>query len=330
MELDEKTKEKIGVIDILDEIGADYDSMGYEYGVKKLTEQLADMKQQGCTRAILRINSPGGSVYEALGLYDMLRSSGLHLRSEVYGLAASAATLVALAADEVLIAPSATWMVHEPVMGMQGSLKELRAQIGAMEKARERVYAIYAEHTGRSVEELEAMLETDHYCTAAEALKEGWVTAVLETPDKEMETPEDDDEAEETPDADPETDTEPAADADDTPENNDEEEKESIVARVLRTVGITPSAKSPMQQSGMSPLVAKLRLQVERERSRRVAAERRTVQAVNMAVSEALASHSVKSDQLPRPLATPKELSKSERQDVLHRDGINALISKLF
>lgn len=162
------------VIELMDGIGS------YGYNLRQWTQAHALVKS--ASSVTLRINSGGGDVIEALAIADAIRTSGQKFTCEVYGLCGSAATLVALACERVLMSPAARWMVHEPVFGVRGAFAEVQAMLETFEKLRTDIFALYATRTGKSPEQLMADHATDRYYTAAEAIAYGWVQGVIGTP----------------------------------------------------------------------------------------------------------------------------------------------------
>ncbi len=139
-------------------------------------EKVEELRAAGCSALLVRINSPGGSVTDALGIVDCITAlrAEMPVRALVCGLCASAATIIACACESVSITPNSTWMVHEPSCTLSGSTAELRAQMQAFEAARAKVYAIYAAATGKTAEQVAADHVTEKYYTAAEAVAYGF------------------------------------------------------------------------------------------------------------------------------------------------------------
>lgn len=160
------------------ELFTDIGSWGYQ--LKDFTAALSGIQSPDVT---LRINSPGGEVIEALAIYDLIKASDKTFTCEVYGLCASAATLVALACGSVKMAANATWMVHEPSFNFGGTLAECDNLRETMSTLRDKVYAIYAAATGKTPEALAADHTSDRFYTAAEALEYGWISEILNLDD---------------------------------------------------------------------------------------------------------------------------------------------------
>ena len=158
------------VMDLFTEIGS------WGYRLQDFTAALSSISASAVT---LRINSPGGEVVEALAIHDLIKASEKSFTCEVYGLCASAATLIALACDSIKMAENATWMVHEPSFTIGGTLAECDNMRETMSALRDKVYAIYSAATGKDAETLASDHSADKYYSATEALAYGWVSEIL-------------------------------------------------------------------------------------------------------------------------------------------------------
>lgn len=119
------------------------------------------------------INSYGGSVFDACAIYSAIQRYEGHVRAFVDGLAASAASFCALSADEVLISPSGTVMIHDPLMIAAGNAKELRAAADELDIAAQTIRNIYASKTGKDDAEIAEAMAAETWFTAAEAIEYG-------------------------------------------------------------------------------------------------------------------------------------------------------------
>jgi ATP-dependent Clp protease protease subunit len=130
------------------------------------------------------INSPGGSVYAGLAIYDTIQ----HLRAPVatycVGIAASMGALLLAAGAEGKrnALPNARIMVHQPSSGAQGTAADIEIAAKEVLYSRQRLNEILAKHTGRSVEQVAEDVDRDRFMSAAEAVEYGLVDRVLEGP----------------------------------------------------------------------------------------------------------------------------------------------------
>ena len=149
------------------------------YSTQQLDADLAGLKGSGVTRLVVRINSGGGEVQEAMAMYDAIRAlKGVETVAEVRGYCCSAATLVALACEQVTMTPNSTFMVHEPKGGCYGTLRDWEAGMEHFRQLRSKVLGIYAAKTGLSPEEVEKQMLATTWLTAQQALAGGWIDAV--------------------------------------------------------------------------------------------------------------------------------------------------------
>jgi enoyl-CoA hydratase/carnithine racemase len=128
----------------------------------------------------VEINSPGGDVFAALAIYNALKSSGKDVAVKVLGVAASAASLIAMAGDKILMPKNSFMMIHNPWSSAIGNADELRQTAETLDKIGQSLKATYAAKTGMGDAELSAMLAKDTWLTADEALAMGFATEVVD------------------------------------------------------------------------------------------------------------------------------------------------------
>ena len=130
------------------------------------------------------INSPGGSIYAGMAIYDTMQ----HLRAPVstfcVGMAASmGAVLLAAGAEGKRNAlPNARIMIHQPSGGFQGSAADIEVAAKEILHMRRRLNEIIAKHTGKTVEEVESDVDRDRFMDPVEAVEYGLIDRVLEGP----------------------------------------------------------------------------------------------------------------------------------------------------
>ena len=127
------------------------------------------------------INSPGGSVYAGFGIYDTMQSVGCDVSTMCTGMAASMAAvlLVAGAEGKRYALPHSRVMIHQPMGGMQGQASDIEIAAKEILKVKAELYKIIADHSGRSVEDIERDSDRDKWMTASEALEYGMIDKVL-------------------------------------------------------------------------------------------------------------------------------------------------------
>lgn len=132
----------------------------------------------GGADVVLEVNSPGGSVTDALAIYNMLKGYQGNVSAVVDGIAASAATVVLMGADQIVMAEHSMMMIHNPWLSVEGDADELRKHADTLDKATAELVKLYAERTGRSPEEIAEMLKAETWLTADEAVAAGFADSV--------------------------------------------------------------------------------------------------------------------------------------------------------
>lgn len=127
-----------------------------------------------CGEVDVIINSPGGDVFAGAQMYSMLRAHPGKVRVMIAGIAASAASVVAMAGDEVLISPVGYMMIHNPWMLIAGNADQLEKAADDLREIGRGIMAAYREKTGMSDEELTPLLEAETYMNAQSAIEMGF------------------------------------------------------------------------------------------------------------------------------------------------------------
>lgn len=155
-----------------------YDEIGGWWGVTA-KDFINDLKALGDVKNItLTINSPGGSVFDAITMYNALRASGATITTKVMGIAASAASLLAMAGDKIVMPENTFMMVHNPLTAMYGNAGDLREMADVLDKIGSSLVNTYVARTGLSEDEVKTLLDQETYLTAAEAKEKGFATDV--------------------------------------------------------------------------------------------------------------------------------------------------------
>ena len=121
----------------------------------------------------LRVNSPGGNVYDALAIYNMLKAHPARVTARVDGIAASAASLVVMAADEIVMPENSFLLIHEPRMLAFGAAADLLAAAADLETIARTFAAAYAGRSGMKEADVAALMAEDRLLDAAEAVSLG-------------------------------------------------------------------------------------------------------------------------------------------------------------
>ncbi len=127
------------------------------------------------------INSPGGSVYDALAIYDTMQYVKSDIQTVGIGVQASAAAFL-LSSGTVgkrMILPNATVMIHQPSSGTRGKVTDMEIDLKESIRIKHRLNEIMAENTGQTVKRINEDMERDYWMTADEAKKYGVVDKVI-------------------------------------------------------------------------------------------------------------------------------------------------------
>lgn len=156
-------------VSIFDEIGM--------WGVTA-KDFIACMKAHAGKTLTVCINSPGGSVFDALAIYNALRAHGSEVTVKVMGIAASAASLIAMAGDKIIMPENTFLMIHNPWSFAAGNADELRDTADTLDMIGSSLIKTYVARTGLSEEEIKQMLDAETWLNAADALAKGFATHV--------------------------------------------------------------------------------------------------------------------------------------------------------
>nr|WP_283244955.1 head maturation protease, ClpP-related [Gehongia tenuis] len=142
----------------------------------------ADLKKQGQGKDItVKINSPGGDPFAACAIYEAFKEYRGKVTVKVVGLAASAASVVAMGGDEILMAPGASMMIHKSWAYACGNEDELVEIIGELKAIDAGMIRIYALRTGRDEAAIRAMIaDGDYWMDAQEAVKMGFADRIID------------------------------------------------------------------------------------------------------------------------------------------------------
>ncbi|WP_028796064.1 ATP-dependent Clp protease proteolytic subunit [Thalassobaculum salexigens] len=130
----------------------------------------------------LYINSPGGVVTSGLAMYDTMRYVRAPVETLCMGTARSMGPFLLMAGEPGARAalPNASLHVHQPLGGFQGQASDILIHAEEMQRTKRRMIRLYAEHCGRSEEEVERTLDRDRFMTAEEAVEWGLIDRVVE------------------------------------------------------------------------------------------------------------------------------------------------------
>lgn len=157
-------KQSEGAMYIYEAIGGWFGGVTAD-GVRQALDAL-----RGVETLNIYINSEGGDVFEAKAIYAQLQRFNAKKVVHIDGLAASAATFIAMAGDEIVTAPEATWMIHDAWGIEVGNADAMRAYADRLDMLSADIAQIYSKRTGTSVDEMRELMKAETWMNAQEAL----------------------------------------------------------------------------------------------------------------------------------------------------------------
>ncbi|KYD12433.1 head maturation protease, ClpP-related [Saccharococcus caldoxylosilyticus] len=139
-------------------------------------EELSQFKGKDIT---VWIDSYGGSVFAAAGIYNALKEHDGKITVKIDSKAMSAASVIAMAGDEVLMSPMAVMMIHNPLTAAYGNMHDLRKVADILDTIKESIVNAYALKTGRSRNKISQMMDDETWMSANVAVKEGFADGIL-------------------------------------------------------------------------------------------------------------------------------------------------------
>ena len=142
---------------------------------------IKDFKAIKAQDVTLTVNSPGGSLFDGLAIYTAMAASGKNITAKVLGLAASAASLLIMAAKRIEMPKNTHLMIHKAGGGKFGNADDMRAMANVLDSLDASIAATYAARSGQSEDAIMAMLDQgDTWLTADEAVKLGLANEATE------------------------------------------------------------------------------------------------------------------------------------------------------
>ncbi len=153
-----------------------YDAIG-AYGISA-EKFVADLKAIKAKTINVRLNTPGGEVFDGTAIYNALREHPARIVMHVDGVAASAGSFVATAGDEVRMADNAYLMIHNAMGGVMGGAEEMRSAAAMLEKINGNIAGMYQRKAGRDLPYWRSLMDAETWMTADEAKASGLVDTV--------------------------------------------------------------------------------------------------------------------------------------------------------
>ncbi|MGR6923096.1 head maturation protease, ClpP-related [[Actinomadura] parvosata] len=155
-----------------------FDEIGGWYGIYA-DEFMQDLKRVTAPKLTVRINSPGGSVFEGIAVANALRVHPAEVTTRVEGLAASIASVIALAGDRLVMMPQATLMIHEASGACLGNAADMAKMAEVLDLLSDNIADAYADKAGGSREQWREAMRKESWYTADEAVAAGLADEVL-------------------------------------------------------------------------------------------------------------------------------------------------------
>lgn len=160
-------------------IGQDFWGDGSMISAKQFSDEMKALPKT-VNEITVRINSPGGDVFDGIAIYNRLKQFNGTVNVIIDGLAASIASIIALAGDNITIGEGALYMVHLPWTFAYGNRMEIDNVVNRLMDVEEQMVGIYAKKTGLDRNEIKSLLEAETWLNADQAIDKGFVDAKVD------------------------------------------------------------------------------------------------------------------------------------------------------
>lgn len=158
-----------------------YEEIGGWFGGVTAKDFYADLRALGAIDTLnVRINSPGGEVFEGLAIYRHLAEHAAKKVVHVDGWACSIASVIAMAGSEIRLSEAGRIMIHNASGGVFGQAQEMREMADRLDSITGSIADVYAARTGQKIEQIRAWMDSTKYFDAKEAMDSGFATSVAE------------------------------------------------------------------------------------------------------------------------------------------------------
>ena len=171
-----ENKEDVASIDIFDVIGSDF--FGDGFTAKRMSAALRSIGED--KDVVVNINSPGGDVFEAATIYNLLSQHEGKITVNILGLAASAASVIAMAGDTIKIAQNGFLMIHNSWSVVVGDKSDLRKAADALEQFDKSILATYVARANVDEGKITKMMDKETWIGADDALEYGFADEIIE------------------------------------------------------------------------------------------------------------------------------------------------------
>ena len=155
-----------------------YDNIGI-WGVSA-NEFVKELNDVDAKTINLRINSPGGSVFDGVAIYNALKKHDAKVITHIESLAASIASIIALAGDEIQMADNAFYMIHNPYTWAGGDAETMRKTAAMLDKITDSLIKTYTDKTGKAIAEIKQYMDDETWFNAEEAKEAGFIDSITD------------------------------------------------------------------------------------------------------------------------------------------------------
>jgi ATP-dependent Clp protease protease subunit len=164
---------------VYEEIGSDW--FGEGITAKSVKQELD--RAGSFNRISIRINSPGGDAFEGIAIHSLLRAQKKPIDVYVDGIAASAASIIAMAGDTCTMGHGAMQMIHNAWSLCIGDGSDMRKMGDTLDRVSESIAQVFADRTGKSLQDVKALMDAETWMGADECVKEGFATGIASDAD---------------------------------------------------------------------------------------------------------------------------------------------------
>lgn len=165
-------------------VSSDDDAEVYQffgYSTVTPTDVITALKNAGGMPIKAEINSPGGNVFAGSEIFTALKNYSGNVEVDIVGLAASAASIIAMAGDQVKISPTGQLMIHRASTVSQGNSDDLSSDLQGLDSTDQAIVNVYQEKTGMDPQNIYRMMSEETWINAQEAVKQGFADEIMFT-----------------------------------------------------------------------------------------------------------------------------------------------------
>jgi ATP-dependent protease ClpP protease subunit len=155
-----------------------YDAIGASCDGITALDVKAQLDANEYDSILMRINSPGGDPFEGVAIHNLLRAQGKPVNVVVDGIAASAASIIAMAGDQIQMNSNSLLMIHNAWCLQIGNAADFRKQADVLDTIDKAIAQTFVDRTGQPLETVSAMMSAETWMSATDALKNGFCSAI--------------------------------------------------------------------------------------------------------------------------------------------------------